>query len=107
QQRGHELQVLRAQAAEDQPDEAGHQRIEALEAELAQLEADHQGALERELATLEEQRASAEREEQRLAANVADRRKALAAAAEAAEVARRARRAAESSAEAARRDAAK
>src|SRR5206468_5728568 len=87
--------------------EAGLERIDALEAELAQLEADHQAELERELAALEEQRAIADREEQRLAAVVAERRTALAAADEAAEVARRARHAAESSAEAARRDAAK
>jgi chromosome segregation protein len=105
--RGRELEVLRAQAAEDQPDEAGMERIEALEAELAQLEADHQAELQRELAALEEQRAAAAAEEQRLTAVVTERRTALAAADEAAEVARRARRAAEASGEAARRDAAK
>src|SRR5690349_4353668 len=105
--RGRELEVLRPQAAEDQPDEAGLARIEALEAELAKLAADHQAEVERELAALEEQRAAAEREEQRLAAIVAERRTALGAADEAAEVARRARRAAEASAESARRDAAK
>jgi chromosome segregation protein len=106
-QRGRELEVLRAQAAEDQPDEAGLQRIEALEAELARLESEHQAELERELATLEEQRAAAAREAERLEGIVAERRTALSAADEAAEVARRARRAAEASAEAARRDAAK
>jgi chromosome segregation protein len=105
--RGKELELLRAQAAEDQPDEAGLQRIESLEAELARLEADHQAELERELTALEEQRAGAEREVARLAAVVEERRTALRAADEAAEVARRARRAAEASAEGARRDAAK
>jgi chromosome segregation protein len=105
--RGRELELLHAQAAEDQPDEAGLERIEALEAELARLEADHQAELERELAALEEQRAAAAREVERLAAIVDERRTALQAADEAAEVARRARRAAEASAEAARRDAAK
>src|SRR5439155_5002555 len=53
--RGRELEVLRAQVAEDQPDEAGLERIEALEAELTQLEADHQAELERELAALDQQ----------------------------------------------------
>ena len=105
--RGRELELLRAQAAEDQPDEAGLQRIESLEAELARLEADHQAELERELEALEEQRVSAQAEVGRLAGIVAERRTALQAADEAAEVARRARRAAETSAESARRDAAK
>jgi chromosome segregation protein len=82
------------------------QRIEALEAELGRLEADHQAELERELTALEEQRATAEADADRLATAVEERRAALAAADEAAEVARRARRAAEASAEAARRDAA-
>src|SRR4051794_817740 len=98
--RGRELEVLRAQAAEDQPDEAGLARIEALEAELAKLAADHQAELERELAALAEQRAAAEREEQRLAAIVAEHRTALTAADEASRAARRARPAAGASAEA-------
>src|SRR5439155_580739 len=86
--RGRELELLRAQAAEDQPDEGGLQRIEALEAELARLEAGHQAELERELAALEQQRAAAAAEVERLAASVAERRTALQAADEAAEVAR-------------------
>jgi chromosome segregation protein len=114
--RGRELELLRAQAGQDgahaaggggSADEAGLQRIEALEAELARLDADRQAELERELVALEEQRASAEAEVARLATVVEERRAALTAADEAAEVARRARRAAETSAEAARRDAAK
>jgi chromosome segregation protein len=105
--RTRELELLRAQAAEDQPDDAGLARIEALEAELARLAADHQAELERELAALESQRATAAAEVERLAGVVDERRSALAAADEAADVARRARRAAEASAEAARRDAAK
>src|SRR5690349_8344522 len=81
--RARELEVLRAQAVEDLPDEAGLARIEALEAELAKLEADHQAELERELASLGEQRAAAEAEVTRLAAAVEERRAALAAADEA------------------------
>jgi chromosome segregation protein len=106
QSRGRELELLRAQAAEDQPDEAGLQRIEALEAELGRLESDHQAELGRELAALEQQRAAAAADAERLAAIVEERRAALVVADEAAEVARRARRAAESSAESARREAA-
>src|SRR5437773_8609736 len=57
--RGRELELLRAQAAEEQPDEAGLARIEALEAELARLEADHQAELDRELTALDEPRVAA------------------------------------------------
>jgi chromosome segregation protein len=47
-----QIEGLRAQAAEDKPDEAGRERIEALQAELEQLDAQRADALERELAAL-------------------------------------------------------
>jgi chromosome segregation protein len=47
--REHQLALLRAQATEDQPDDAGLERIEALEAELVRLDEDREAALAREL----------------------------------------------------------
>ncbi|HXS43110.1 MAG TPA: AAA family ATPase, partial [Solirubrobacteraceae bacterium] len=105
--RGDQLEALRARAAEDAPDDAGRDRIEALEAELAELDARRAQALERELAALERERATAAARAAELASAVAARRAELADADEACEVARRARRAAEGSAEAARREAAR
>jgi chromosome segregation protein len=102
-----QLAALRAQAAEDQPDEAGRERIEALEAQVAELDAERADALERELRSLADARDTAAARVAELAAVVEQRRTALAEADEACDVARRARRAAETSAEAARRDAAK
>jgi chromosome segregation protein len=102
-----QLEALRAQAAEDQPDEAGRERIGALEASLAELESERAAALERELASLASARDAAAARVASLAAAVEERRAALADADEACDVARRARRAAETSAEAARRDAAR
>jgi chromosome segregation protein len=102
-----QLTALRAQAREDQPDEAGRERIEALEAELARLDEERAVELERELASLDEARTEASSRVASLAGVVEERRAALGAADEACEVARRARRAAETSAEAARRAAAK
>jgi chromosome segregation protein len=105
--RGRQLDGLRAQAQEDTPDEAGRERIEALQAQLDELDAQHAEALERELAALAEQRDAAAARAAELAGAVEERRAALAEADEACDVARTARRAAESSAEAARREAAR
>ncbi len=105
--RKRQLEILRAQAEEDRPDEAGLERIESLEAELVKLDADREAALERELKALEEQRAAAVKEAESLFDRLDERKKALAEADSAAETARRARRAAEATAEAARREAAK
>ena len=105
--RSAQLAALQAQAAEDQPDEAGRERIEALEAALAELDAERASALERELESLAATRDAAAARVAELASVVVERRAALAEADEACDVARRARRAAETSAEAARRDAAK
>jgi chromosome segregation protein len=105
--RERQLLGLRAQAEEDTPDEAGRERIEALQAQLEELDAERAAALERELATLSEQRVAAAARAAELTKAVDERRAALAEADEACEVARTARRAAESSAEAARREAAR
>ncbi len=105
--RGRQLGGLRAQAAEDTPDEAGRERIEALQAQLDELDAQRAEALERELAALAAQRDAAAARAAELADAVQQRRAALAEADEACDVARTARRAAESSAEAARREAAR
>jgi chromosome segregation protein len=105
--RAPQIEVLRAQAAEDKPDETGRQRIEALQAELEQLDAQRAEALERELAALASQRDAAAIRVTELTKAVDERRAVLAEADEACEVARTARRAAESSAEAARREAAR
>ncbi len=105
--RERQLGALRLQAAEDQPDENGLERIESLEAQLKALDEDRQGALERELAALEQQRAAAAARVEELRVVVDAKRAALADADGACELARQARRAAETSAEAARREAAK
>ena len=57
--RGRQLEGLRAQAVEDTPDEAGRERIEALQAQLEELDAQRAEALERELAALAAQRDAA------------------------------------------------
>jgi chromosome segregation protein len=105
--RSAQLDALRAQAEEDQPDEAGRERIEALEAELSRLDEERAAELERELAELSAAREAAAAGVAELAGVVEERRASLRAADEACEVARRARRAAEASAEAARREAAR
>jgi chromosome segregation protein len=105
--RERQLGALRLQAAEDQPDENGLERIESIEAQLKALDEDRQGALERELAALEEQRSVAAARVEELRVVVDAKRAALADADAACELARQARRAAETSAEAARREAAK
>src|SRR5512133_1371427 len=105
--RGRQLEGLRAQAAEDTPDETGCARIAALQAQRDALDAERAAALERQLAELAAQRDGAAARAAELAEVVAQRRAALAEADEACDVARTARRAAETSAEAARRDAAR
>lgn len=105
--RERQLEALRLQAAEDQPDENGLERIESIEAQLVELDSDRAAALERELQALEEQRAAAAARVEELRVAVEGKRGALSEADQACEVARQARRAAEASAEAARREAAK
>src|SRR4051812_35179681 len=107
--RGRQLDGLRAQAAEDTPEfgPPAHERIEALQAQLDELEAQRAEALERELAALAAQRDAAAARAAELADAVQQRRAALTEADEACDVARTARRAAETSAEAARREAAR
>jgi chromosome segregation protein len=75
-----ELAALRSQAEEDVPDEEAAERVAALEAELASLEQDRERALERELTELEERRAAAAAEGERLAVGVEEARAALAGA---------------------------
>jgi chromosome segregation protein len=104
--RGRRLEALRAQAARDEPDEAGRRRTEALEAELERLDAQRAAELERELASLAAERAAAAARVAALARDCDARQAALAEADEACDVARAARRAAETSAERARREAA-
>ncbi len=105
--RDRQLAVLRAQAGEDQPDDAGLERVEVLEAELVRLDGDREAALERELRALEAARAEAFARVDGLAGEAEAARSFLADADAAAQTARRARRAAEVSAEAARREAAR
>ncbi|HEX2105314.1 MAG TPA: hypothetical protein VHF51_16805, partial [Solirubrobacteraceae bacterium] len=102
-----QLLALRAEATDDQPDEAGRERIQALEAELERLDAERAAELERELEALSGARTEAAARVAGLATAVEERRAELRAADEACEVARRARRAAETSAEAAHREAAR
>ncbi|HEY6761984.1 MAG TPA: AAA family ATPase, partial [Baekduia sp.] len=107
QSRERQLEALALQAADDQPDENGLERIESIEAQLAALDEDRTAALERELRALDEQRAAAAARVVELKVDVDAKREQLAEADKACEVARQARRAAETSAEAARREAAK
>ncbi|HEV2821200.1 MAG TPA: AAA family ATPase, partial [Solirubrobacteraceae bacterium] len=101
-----QLRALEAAAQQDVPDDVGHGRIEALEAELERLAAEREMALERELTSLESERAETEAAVERAAVVVAQRRAMLQEADAAAEAARVARREAERGAEAARREAA-
>jgi chromosome segregation protein len=107
QRRESELKVLREQVAADTGDEAGGERIATLESELAELDAHRDAQRERELASL---RAQADEAAAQCVARAADVERCVAAlreADEACEFARLARRAAETSAEAARREAAR
>jgi len=105
--RARQLQLLTAQVAEDQPDEAGLERIESLEAELAKLDAERETALAREVEALEARRVAAAARVAELDAEVETVRGALKEADQALDLARTQRRAAEATAEKARREAAK
>jgi chromosome segregation protein len=107
QSRERQLEALKLQAADDQPDENGLERIESIEAQLKELDENRQAVLERELQALDAQRVAASERVTELKALVDGKREALAEADRACELARQARRAAEASAEAARREAAK
>jgi chromosome segregation protein len=88
-------------------EEAGRERIAALEAELERLAADHEAELERELVTLEATRVAAEQLAERHR-EAADGQRALLASSEAtAEGARGKRREADRALEAARRESAR
>ncbi|HWI21096.1 MAG TPA: AAA family ATPase, partial [Baekduia sp.] len=105
--RSHQIEILRAEAAEDGTGDDSTEKIAALEAELAQLEAQRADALERELAELQTKRDEAVTTAEQLAQTVDSKRAALKAADEACEAARNARRAAEQAAEGARRESAR
>jgi chromosome segregation protein len=101
------VEALESEAAGDEPDEAGEERVQALEAELEQLAADRAERLARELAELDAQRDAAAVETARLASIAAEAAEARRAADAAFEAARAARRAAEGEADKARREAAR
>jgi chromosome segregation protein len=106
--REHQLEILRDEIEQDGGgDGDSSTKIEALQLELAKLESEREAALEQELASLHAKRAESEILAERLAATVAERRDALAAADKACDEARTARREAETAAEAARREAAR
>jgi len=105
--RARQLELLKAQVAEDQPDDAGLQRIESLEAELGRLDDERETALAREVQALEARRVAAAETLVALHAEAVAARARLREADEVMELARTARRAAEGSAEKARREAAK
>ncbi len=108
--RSHELTALAAlaeTAGEASDAQAGAQRVEALEAELEQLAADHATQLEREVAALEQARAQAQAEAARGQGAVDAARALLASATAGAETARVRRRASDRGLEAARREAAR
>ncbi|MGK2938458.1 MAG: AAA family ATPase, partial [Solirubrobacteraceae bacterium] len=105
--RQRQLAALHQEAGADAPDEAGMERIEALEAEIARLDADRQAELEREVAELEAQRTAFQAKVEELTATVALRAKALVDADAAASAARAGRRETEKAVEATRRDAAR
>jgi chromosome segregation protein len=110
QSRTRQLDALRLQAAEDQPEDADPNhpsRIESLEHQLRELDEDRAAALQRELDALEQTRTAAAARVEELRVVVEAKRAALSEADQASELARQARRAAEASAEAARREAAK
>jgi chromosome segregation protein len=102
-----ELVALREQAAADIVDPESARRVEALRAELLELERDRRAQLEREIAELERRRAEAAADVVRLREVVAQRRAELMAAEARADAARSARREAEKKVDAARREAAR
>ena len=80
QSRERQLEALKLQAADDQPDENGLERIESIEAQLVELDENRAAALERELQALDEQRAAAAARVTELQAVVDGKRAALAEA---------------------------
>jgi len=101
------LAVLEDQAQADAPDAAGLERIEALESEVARLDAERAQELESELAALAAERDAAALRGSELGEELAAASLGVTAAEEACEVARAALLAAERSAEAARRESAR
>ena len=101
------LAALQAQAQADAPDDAGRERISALEAEIERLDAERAGELERELAALSAEREAAAARGRELAEELQAATAGVAQSDEACEVARAALRAAERSAESARRGSAR
>jgi chromosome segregation protein len=101
-----QVEILEQQATADAQlageEERPHDRIAAIEQELAALDAGHEERLARELAGLEEELDAARAGVAELEAAAAERRSALEAAERAADEARAARREAERAAEAAR-----
>jgi chromosome segregation protein len=106
-----QLELLEQQAAvdaeQDARDDGPGQRIAAIEAQLAALEAGREERLARELAGLEDELSAARTRVETLAEAAQTRRAALAQAERAADEARAARREAERGAEAARAEAAR
>jgi len=101
------LAGLAAEAGDDEGDPGAEERVAALEAELEQLAQDRHERLRRDLTELEERRAAAAAEAERLATEADARAEARRAADAAADAARRTRREIDSRADRARREAAK
>ncbi|MEJ7893234.1 MAG: AAA family ATPase [Solirubrobacteraceae bacterium] len=101
------VEALEGEAAGDEPDELGHERVATLEAELEQLTVDGAQRLKRELAELAERRGEATAVAERAAGVVAEREAVRQETEAAFESARAARREAEGAADRARREAAR
>ena len=101
------VEALSAEAEQDPGDDGARERVAGLEAELEQLAEDRAERLAQEIAGLEERRAAAVEESQRLGEDAARRAAARKEADASAESARSARRELERAAESARRDAAR
>lgn len=101
------LEGLEAEAEADTGDDGTGERIAALEAELGELDVDRAERVERELAELEERRAAAAADVERLTAEAAGAAEARTGADAEAEAARRRRREVDVEAEKARREAAR
>jgi chromosome segregation protein len=101
------VEALEGEAASDEPDEDGQERVAALEAELEQLAADRAERLERELAELAERREQAAAAAAAAGEIVAEREAVRRDADAAFEGARAERREAEGAADRARREAAR
>ncbi len=101
------VEALGSEAAGDEPDDAGRERVAGLERELEQLASDRAARLTAELAGLEQRRSAATAETARLAAIAEERAEARRVADAAFEALRGERRAAEGAADRARREAAR